>query len=390
MNGFRAVLLIIAITVAILFLLVATRPDKGAGQRGQELARVQVIRVSLSDLSPGEELAGRLQPKRMATLRAEVKGTIRQRPLEPGVSVKQGEILLQLDDGDYRDALLEATSLMQQEQAGIARDRELLKLARRNARLQKKEVERLKKLRRGTLVARSNVDAARQKLIQLQSERARLQYSVVTAEARLSLRKAALERARRNLERCRLRAPFDGVVNKIQVQVGDYVNTGQTVAELIDNSALEMYVEVRREVASALKLGQPVEVIVGERRVQGRLVSLQRDPDSDTFTHAVRVRLPAGVGQPGDVARARFPLQPLKSVLSVPASALVVEGGNAYVMLVKGDVLHRRPVKTGPRIANRVVVSRGLQSGDIIVSRDVASLADGQKVIIGGRKAATR
>ena len=390
MNSIRAVLLIVAVTAATLFLLVATRPDKGAGQRGLELARVQVVEVSLSDLSPTEELAGRLQPRRLAQLHFEVKGALRLRPVEPGMKVRRGDILLQIDDGDYRDALLEATSLLQQEQAGIARDRQLLKLARRNARLQKKEVERLKKLRRGTLVARSNVDAARQKLIQLQSEQARLQYSVDTATARLSLRKASVERARRNLERTRLRAPFDGIINKIQVQVGDYVNTGQTVAQLIDNSSLEMYVEVRRKVASALKLGQSVNVVLASKRVQGRLVALQNDPDNNTFTHAVRVRLPAGVGRPGDVARARFPLQSLKAVVSVPASAVVVDEGSAYVMRVRGDVLQRRPVMVGARVANRIVIVQGLRSGDVVVSRDVASLSDGQKVIIGGRKAATR
>jgi membrane fusion protein (multidrug efflux system) len=208
----------------------------------------------------------------------------------------------------------------------------------------------------------------------------RLQTSVATADSRLALLKAERNRAARDLRRTRLEAPFTGIVNAVTAQVGDYVTPSEPVAELIDISALDLYVEVRGELAEALSQGQPVSVEVDGHRFEGTIVGLQVDPDPVTFTHALRVRLAGDAVRAGMVARVQLPLAPLEGVLAVPVTAVLQDEGRSYVFRVRDGVLQRTAVTTGRRVGNLRVVRGSLAAGDVIVVRDVAALSDGQQV----------
>jgi RND family efflux transporter MFP subunit len=299
-------------------------------------------------------------------------------------------LLLALAAGDFVDALAEAEAQLAQETRNIERDRDLLKLSQRNYALQQSELARLQKLGAESLVSESRLDESRIRLIQLEAETAQLKASVASADSRLALREAARNRAARNLERTRLPAPFAGTVNAVAVQRGDYVTPNQTVVDLIDSSMLDLYLEVRGDVAHALMPGQAVEVGINDYSLQGEVIALQVDPDPVTFTHAVRVRLPGDRARPGQVAEASLPLQPLRQVTAVPSTAVQVtavpstavlyDEGRAYVFRVNADTLELVEVRLGPRVGELQVVEQGINAADQIVTRDVAALSHGQKV----------
>lgn len=374
-----AVALVVAAAVVV---LKRTAPENNPERKPVPPARVAVYSVQGHDLQPVERLTGRLQPARRAQLRFEVSGRVSERMVEPGVRVEAGEILMRLAAGDYRDALSEAEAQLNLEREGVRRDRRLLKLAAENRALQEKEVDRLEQLDQKSMVARSGLDQARQTLAQLASEEARLRYSVESAESRLQLRRTAVERARRNLERTRLRAPFAGVVNRVQMQMGDYVSPTQNVVELIDVASLEFYAEARGDVAAAQHLGKQVQVRVAGRELEGTIVALEQDPDPSTFTYALRVRVPASAGISGMTAAADLTLPFLDDVMAVPASAVAYEQGAAYVLAVNDSRLHRRPVQLGQRVGQWQVIRKGLHAGERIVRRDVAALQEGQEVSV--------
>lgn len=136
--------------------------------------------------------------------------------------MQQGDLLLQLDDADYRDIATEALAQLQQEQASQQRDQRLLKLAHNNVQLAQTEVNRLVSLGKKSLSSKSRLDEKRQQLLQLQSEEARLTYIVNTSQQRLSVLQSALKRAQRNIQRTRLTAPYTGRVNKVLIEQGDH------------------------------------------------------------------------------------------------------------------------------------------------------------------------
>jgi RND family efflux transporter MFP subunit len=375
----RQLYILIAL-VAIPVLLVVTRPEQNPELREAVSPRVQVDVVALHDLQPLATVSGRLDPARKAALHFELSGQVDARPVEPGQKVQQGELLLALASGDFVDALAEAEAQLAQETRNIERDRDLLKLSQRNYTLQQSELARLQKLGADSLVSESRLDESRIRLIQLEAETAQLKASVASADSRLALREAARNRAARNLERTRLQAPFAGTVNAVAVQRGDYVTPSQTVVDLIDSSMLDLYLEVRGDVAHALQPGQAVEVSVNGSSLQGEVLALQVDPDPVTFTHAVRVRLPGDRARPGQVAEASLPLQPLRQVAAVPSTAVLYDEGRAYVFRVNADTLELVEVRLGPRVGELQVVGQGINASDQIVTRDVAALSHGQKV----------
>ncbi len=371
-----------ALSAATAGLLLQTEPQPRPEPRDRPPARVSVYAVQPRDLRPVESLTGRLAPVRRAGLRFEVPGQVSARAVEPGRSVQASEVLLRLEDGDYRDAEAEAEAQLELDREQRERDQRLLALARRNRELQAQEVARLERLQADSLAAQSRLDEARQRLVQLESEEARLAHDVEAAGTRLKLRRVALARARRNLERTRLTAPFDGVVNKIEVEVGDYVSSSQAAVELIQVDKLELRVELRAAAAGAQRLGDRVPVEVDGRTLEGTITALQQDPDPTTFTYPMRVRVPGGGALSGTAARVRLSLPELDGVLAVPATAVVHENGVAYVQVVNGQRVHRTPVQLGPRVEEWHVVRGGLDPGQRIVRRDGGALSDGQRVVV--------
>jgi RND family efflux transporter MFP subunit len=363
-------------------LLWLTRPEKAPELGKASALHVSVAAVRKHDLEPFETVSGRLEPMRKAMLHFEISGQMRERSVEPGQVVGAGTLLLALEAGDFQDALDSAEARLELESSSIARDRELLKLAKRNRQLQKNEVNRLETLGRDSLISKSLLDEARIKLLQLDSEVAQLNNSVDTAAARLDLLKAERNRAERNLLRTRLHAPFAGIVNAVEVQVGDYVTPNEAVLELIDISELDLYVEVRGELAQALSQGQEVKVLASEHVLTGRIVALQTDPDPVTFTHALRVRLPGGSVRSGMVAQVQLPLKPLEQVIAVPVTAVLQDEGRSYVFRVMDAVLQRTEVNVGRRVGDLLVLQDALNVDDLIVVRDVAALSDGQHVLL--------
>ncbi len=374
----RLYILLALLGVAVL--LVMTRPDRDPGLQQAVAPRVVVAAVGLHELLPVESVSGRLEPARKTSLRFELPGQVQARAVDPGQVVEQGALLLSLGAGDYEDAVIEARAQLAQESRNIQRDRELLALAKRNFSLQQNELERLEKLGADSLVSKSRLDEARIRLIQLEAEMAELDARVSSASSRLSLKQAASNRAARNLERTRLLAPFAGSVNAVDVQVGDYVTSNQAVVDLIDASRLELYVEVRGDVAQSLSPGQAVDIEVNNTTLPGEIVALQPDPDPVTFTHALRVRLAGDTARPGQIARARLPMRPLHAVKAVPATALLHDEGRTFVFRYKDGLLEKTEVQPGSRVGDLTVVLQGIEASDLVVMRDVAALSDGQSV----------
>ena len=370
---------LLALAGAVLLLLLTT-PDKDPELQQVALPAVRVAPVGLHDLVPAEIVSGRLEPARRAEMHFELSGQVHSRPVEPGQAVQQDELLLSLASGDYEDALDEAEARLLQESRDIQRDRELLTLSRRNHALQKNDVERLEKLGADSLVSQSRLDEARIKLLQLESEVAQLRSRVDSAEARLALKQAARNRAARNLARTQLQAPFAGSVNAVHVQVGDYVTPNQTVAELIDVSSLDLYVEVRGNVAQSLQQGQAVDVIIDAVILPGKVVALQIDPDPVTFTHALRVRVAGSGVRPGQVAQVRLPLRGLNRVTAVPNTAVLFDEGRTFVFRLEGDRLALVEVSLGERVGELQVVRHGIEASDHIVTNDVSALSHDQQV----------
>ncbi len=370
---------IIAITLFAVKLLIAFKPPPKNETREVQVTRVQTVIVSAKTLKPTLQVTGRLEPARRANLYFQIPGVITAVEIEPGQHVEKGEALLTIDAADYQDRLRETEAMLQQETAGIERDRELLALATHNEQLSQAEVNRLGKLG-SKLSSQSSLDAAQQKLTQLRSERLRLKFALDTAEQRIALKKAARDKAQRNVERTTIRAPFDGLVNRVSVDPGDYATTLSGMAVEIIDAQLEARFNLPASVIKGLQPGATVIVRIDSRDYSGSLVSIQPDPDATTATHPAHITISGEELIPGQIALIELPTAAASNATVVPVTALLNDDGNHSLFVVQQHKLERRNVTPGIRHHGWQQITQGVEPGEVIVARDVAALADGQRV----------
>ncbi len=375
-----AALLTLLGVAGLIVLVILTRPEKRLEMTPPPPARVETLVVTRHDFRPTERVGGRLLPWRTARLAFETGGRVVERRVEPGQRMRKDDLLVRIDAREAEAALADAEAQLALERARIERDRKRLALAREEAKLQTREVERLASLGDEALVSATRRESARSRLLQLRAEVATLEAEVASAQARIARRRAAVDRARLALEHTFLRMPFDGVVDAVHVEVGDRARVGEVGVVVADDARLEVRLPVRSAVAAGLSRGQPVRLWLEGQARQGEVVAVQAVPDPRSWTREVVVRLSPGVGVLGEWVEVDLPLPALQAVLAVPVTALLRDEAGVWVFRVEGDRLVRVRVETGERVGDWQVLRAGVAAGDVVVARDVAALADGQRV----------
>jgi len=382
MSSFKLSLGIIFISALLIGYLIWSKPLPEVDLQEIVPLKVLIGTVQRQDIYPFETVTGRLNPQKTAKLHFEVSGVVQKRLAEPGMKVSAGDFLISLEQADYQDQLVQAQASLVIETQTQQRDRELLQLGSKSLALQKKELRRLEQIAERNLIAHSKVDEMRQRVFDLQAEVARLQAAEAMSGARIQQQQSRVDSAQRNFDRTQLQAPFDGVVNEVLVEQGDYVNVNQMALSIINVDSLDVQLDIRGELAQGLRMGHSVQVTQAGQMLSGEIVALQADPDMSTNTHSVRVRVSGESLYAGALAQVRLPLAAQMSALVIPVTAVLNQYGSAYVYILEDNRVNLQEVKVGKRVANQYVVLDGLQEGQQIVMRDVVALANQQVVTV--------
>ena len=331
--------------------------DSGGAPKGAQAqgpVPVEVGTVESVALPDDAQTIGTLKARQSALLKPEVSGRIVKLGFSDGQRVRQGQVLVQLDDS------LQAAQVQQAEaQASIARS----------------NLKRNKELLAQNFVSASAVDQA--------------QSALEVAEAQL-----ALSRAQQG--RMQVRAPFDGVMGIRSVSVGDYVKDGSDLVSIEDASSMWVDFRLPERFVPRLKLGQSVDVTLDAlpgKSFQAQIEAVDTQLDANGRSLLVRARLPAAVAsqsglRSGLFARVSVLLATHQNALLVPEEALVPQGGQQYIIKLAGDpsapVAQRIEAKLGLRLPGKVEILAGLKVGDRVVTAGQAKLmrGDGQALKI--------
>jgi multidrug efflux system membrane fusion protein len=212
---------------------------------------VSVVTLSAGTVTRRIVVQGQLEPRRQVAVSARTAGRVVELPVDKGATVKRGDVIAVLGKDDR-------PALVAKAEAQVAR-REL-------------ELEAAQRLR-----ARS-----------MQSE-----VQLKLARAELASAKADLELARLDLARTQIRAPFDGVLEQRRVEQGSLLESGDEVAQVLDESTLKAVGHVPQVDATALAEGQAVEVMLLDgRSASGRITYIARAADSQTRSFRVEAEIP--------------------------------------------------------------------------------------------------
>ncbi|HNF78312.1 MAG TPA: efflux RND transporter periplasmic adaptor subunit [Thauera aminoaromatica] len=345
----------------------------GAGAPPQAPA-VTVMTVASGSVPMVTELPGRTTPYLIAELRPQVTGILTQRAFDEGSEVKAGQVLYRIDDAPYQ----------------AAHDSAKAALARAEANAQ---VARIKAERHAGLV---KIDAV--------SKQANddTQAALKQAQAEVAAAKAALDKARIDLDYTRLKSPISGRIGRSAVTPGALVTANQAQALATVQQLDPIYVDLTQSSADMLRMraeiaagrlqagakGEvPVKLILedgSEYAVEGRLALSEVTVDEGTGSVTLRARFPNadGVLLPGMYVRARLPQGTRSEAILVPHKALSRDPlGNALVMVVNAESkVEARPVKVAQSLASDWVVTGGLAAGERIIVEGLQKARPGAPV----------
>ena len=213
------------------------------------------------------------------------------------------------------------------------------------------------------------------------------------ANANLDAAEANVGRLRQLLGFNQVVAPFDGVVTRRNIDVGDLVNagnggTGQALFAVAQVDPLRLYVYVPQVYAHQIKIGDAVKVTLAERAGAEYTGSIARtagaiDTASRTMQVEIRVPNPGGALIAGSYVQVTLPINVDAEALVVPTNVLLFRPDGTRVALVDaGGRVNLRLVKLGTDFGTRVEVLSGLKPTDRVVENPADSLADGDVVTL--------
>jgi RND family efflux transporter MFP subunit len=350
-------------------------------------ARERSTNVDVATASRGElvipiSAEGTLRARNTAMLGVEVSGRLVALSVEEGTRVRRGELIAQLDDREYQVAIDEARATYLQSvsryavEEGRLDDLESPPVASDHADLDR-EIATLDRLERQGKISHDERFARELELQVTALREGSNRQEVVSSRSGVSAAHAALERARLNLERTTLRAPFSGIVSNLDVTKGELLRANDTVCELVDDVNIEAEVAVLESDLGGVVVGRPVllaipalaDTIVAVVDV----VSPAVDQTSRTCKVLVRVDSQEGRLRPGMFVRAAIAGQSFGDRLLVPREAVLTREGRTLVFKADGDRAKWLYVDLGERNDRFVEVARVLQGG---------TLEPGDKVIV--------
>lgn len=197
--------------------------------------------------------------------------------------------------------------------------------------------------------------------------------------------RAALEQVQSQLRDRVLVAPFDGLLGFRQVSVGSYVQPGDVVATIVDDSVMRLDFAVPAIRLSAITIGTRIVSTtdgLADREFVGTVTSIDNAIDPATRSVRVRADLPNTdrALKAGMFMRVTVNANP-RMALSVPEEAIQPIGPESFVFVVNDEsVAVRTKVEIGQRQAGRVEILSGLAAGDRVITEGVIRTRDGRPV----------
>ncbi|USA38462.1 efflux RND transporter periplasmic adaptor subunit [Pelagerythrobacter marinus] len=342
---------------------------------------VKTVTVESRPIPNVIELPGRVEPVRVAEVRARVTGIVQKRLYEEGTDVVAGQPLFRIDPRELRAAYA-------QTEASLAR-------ARATAANARAVVERYRPLVEENAISRQEYDAA------LAAAR--------EAEANVAQIRAQLQASSLQLGYTTVRAPISGRAGRAQVTEGALVTQGggtlMTRIEQISPvyvsfaQAASEVIALRRAVAAGeVDLGEDdrIEVRLSfsdgtEYAIPGHIDFLAFSVDEETGTVELRAEFanPSGLLLPGEFVRARIFAGQVNEGIAVPQRAVTLgENGSSVFVVDREGNAALRPVQLGAMVDGLWIVESGLQPGDKVIVSNLQKLRPGAPVTVANAPSA--
>ncbi len=335
---------------------------------------VAVEPVNTSDVNIYGEYVGRIRAQQFVEVRARVEGYLQKMFFEEGTRIKKGQTLFVIDPSLYR--------------ARVEKARAQLNKAKAQEQKADRDLKRMRPLYEQNAASQLDLDNA--------------EAAYESAKAEVMVAAADLKQAEMTLGYTTVTSPADGYISERSADIGTLVgpNGKSLLATIVNSDTVRVdfamtSLEYLRSRSRNVRLGERdskrqwdpyVTITMADGTVypyRGLVdfASPQVNPTTGTFSVRAEMPNPDHILLPGEFTKVKLLMDVRKDAIQVPAKALDIEKGGAYVYVVRPDsVVERRFVETGPEVDNNMIVERGLAAGEWIVTEGYHKLHHGMKV----------
>lgn len=335
---------------------------------------VVVETVQTEDMEIYGEYVGRVRAQQFVEIRARVEGYLEKMLFEEGTYVNKDQILFVIDPKLY-------SARVDRAKAQLQKDRAIEQQTKRN-------IDRIRPLFEQNAASQLDLDNAIA--------------AYESAVAAVIMSEADLTQAEMALGYTTVRSPISGFISQRSADIGTLVGPGgksllATVVKSdtvrVDFSMTEL--EYLHSKERNVNLGHRdtsrgwnpyVTLTLADKTVYPYrgfvdFADPQVDPQTGTFSVRAEMPNPEHILLPGQAAKVRLLLDVRMDAVVIPAKAVIIEKGGAYVYVIRpNDIAEKRFIELGPESGNKMVVERGLAKGERIVVEGYHKLTSGMKV----------
>ncbi|MFP4379178.1 MAG: efflux RND transporter periplasmic adaptor subunit [Candidatus Sumerlaeia bacterium] len=238
---------------------------------------------------------------------------------------------------------------------------------------------------RSAQAAEKLAEASFKRIKELFDKKVASQGELDEAQSALDQSRAATAIAKQNLDDATLYSPIDGEVDELPIDVGEFVNRGQTIARIVDVSRVKAVVNVPEKDVSYFRedqeaLVQNPESHPGETRGRILRIGLVADPGAKTFPVEILIPNNDQLFLPGMINRVELVRRKTDDAIVISAFNALNREDGTVVYLEEDGIARMRPIEIGIRRGMEAEVVKGLKAGDRLIVKGQRLLTDGTSV----------
>lgn len=358
-----------ALVPILLLVACSSNEDKQKTAAEQGPTPLKVVKADSRDMPAWSEFVGQTSAVETVEVRARVAGFLQKKLFQEGAPVEKGELLFVIDPKTFQEDLKQARSQLEYNQAKLDKAR--------------KDLARFKKLYEEGVVSRDEYES--------------YETDHSTMKAQVQDNKAQVENARIQLGYTNIYSPIDGVIGRVNVDVGNLVGQGENTLLATVSSDDPIYVSfsiseaeyvryMRDHIAGKEQTPAVFRIVLAdgsEYDHNGTFSMADRAVDPATGTLGLRVSFPnpEHLLRPGQYAKVRVLSETIKDAVVIPARAIIDTQGIKSVYVIGDDkTIKNQPVTVRFIRDNLAVIKDGIKADDLVVADGIQKVKPGMEI----------
>ena len=337
---------------------------------------VEVIKAKKTKFYSSTPSYGRIISLQPYSIISKVNEEVKKIYVLEGTNVVKGQKLIELENKNIK-------RLIVRYETEILYSKDNLKFLNDELSIINDKLKRFLNLKKNKVISNDLYDDLRIKKINLDKQVSKVEFDL----KRLSY---LLLSSKDDLNNTIIKSPINGNLIKFDVKLGSVLNKGVNIGSILDPTNNEIETSLRSDLASKLKPGFPVQIIIDDKILNSKIRAIIASENIKTGSRLLKIKLPKSLpiefNFPNKRIELRVPINDGKSRLIIPKDGLIADGIEKFVYIVEKNKVKRKTVTLGQSFKDQIEIKFGVNEGDLVVIKGNENIRPNQSVKIKKNK----